>query len=183
MSTEPILRTERLVLRPFTLNDASEVQRLAGDREIARETTEIPHPYEDGVAERWISTHAERFVNGEGVTLAVTLRSDGRLLGAISLEINRDGTWAEMGYWIGKPYWGQGYCTEAAREMLRYAFEAIGLHRVQARHFPRNPASGRVMQKIGMTCEGRQRQHVKKWGEYLDLEIYGILEGEWRPRV
>ena len=78
-----------------------------------------------------------------------------------------------MGYWIGKPYWNQGFGTEAALAILRYAFEQLGLNRVYAAHFRRNPASGRIMQKIGMTYEGRLRQHVKKWGDFEDMEYYG----------
>ena len=90
---------------------------------------------------------------------------------------------AELGYWIGKPYWGQGYCTEAARATLDFGFEQLGLNRIFAHHFARNPASGRVMQKIGMTREGRLRQHVKKWDAFEDLELYGILKDHWAART
>ena len=86
---------------------------------------------------------------------------------------------AEMGYWIGKPYWNRGYGTEAAGGVLRYAFEQLGLNRVYAAHFRRNPASGRIMQKIGMTYEGCLRQHIKKWDTFEDMEYYGILRSEY----
>jgi [ribosomal protein S5]-alanine N-acetyltransferase len=89
------------------------------------------------------------------------------------------GNQAELGYWIGKPYWGHGYCTEAAQAVLRYAFSDLAPVRVHASHFTRNPASGRVMQKIGMRHEGCRRQHVKKWDKTEDLEVYGILKLEW----
>lgn len=170
---------ERLVLRPFKLADAPDVQRLAGAREIAATTLNIPHPYEDGVAEAWISKHQETFDQGKGVTLAITFRTNGRLIGAISLMDIRSKHQAELGYWIGKPYWNQGYCTEAARAMLRYGFQVLELQRIHACHLSRNPASGRVMQKLGMQHEGRRRQHVVKWGEMDDLELYGILRSEW----
>jgi [ribosomal protein S5]-alanine N-acetyltransferase len=84
-----------------------------------------------------------------------------------------------LGYWIGKPYWGRGFCTEAARAVLRYAFTELGLNRVHAYHFHHNPASGRVLQKIGMTHEGLLRQHVKKWGQFIDNELYSILRSEF----
>ena len=87
---------------------------------------------------------------------------------------------AEMGYWIGKPYWNQGYGTEAAGGILQYAFEQLDLNRVYAAHFRRNPASGRIMQKIGMTYEGCLRQHIKKWDSFEDMEYYGILRSEYR---
>ncbi|NEP60397.1 MAG: GNAT family N-acetyltransferase, partial [Symploca sp. SIO2G7] len=87
---------------------------------------------------------------------------------------------AELGYWIGVLYWSKGYCTEAAKAVVQYGFEVIGLHRIQAAHFPHNPASGRVMQKIGMSYEGYRRQHILKWGKFEDLELYGILKSDWQ---
>ncbi len=86
---------------------------------------------------------------------------------------------AELGYWIGEPFWNHGYCTEAARAFLDYAFGAVGLVRVHASHFSRNPASGRVMRKIGMKYEGCRRCHAKKWDKLEDLDLYGILKEEW----
>lgn len=180
--TLPELQTERLILRPFILTDAADVQRLAGDRDIASTTQDIPHPYEDGMAQEWISTHREKFEQGELVTLAVTLRDDGALAGAISLTINKTHERAELGYWVGKPYWNRGYCTEAARALLRYGFEQLHLNRIVGHHIRRNPSSGRVMQKLGMKYEGCLRHHVKKWDEFEDMECYGILRSDGEPR-
>lgn len=175
MRSQPILETKRLILRPFALTDAPDVQCLAGDRAIADTTLNMPHPYEDGMAEAWIGSHQAIFDDGKGVHFAITLRSDGALVGAISLMGMVKGHQAEMGYWIGKPYWNQGYCTEAGRAVVSYAFSELGLARVHAGHLTRNPASGRVMQKIGMQHEGCRRQHVQKWGKFEDLDLYGIL--------
>ncbi len=179
MKEIPTLETERLTLRPFTLDDASDVQRLAGDPAIADMTLNIPHPYKDGMAEGWISKHQEAFDKGDQVTLAITRTEDGTLLGAISLVAIAAGHQAEMGYWVGKPYWGDGCCTEAARAVTWYAFTDLNLIRVHARHITRNPASGRVMQKIGMKHEGSQRLHVKKGDALEGMELYGILKDEW----
>lgn len=179
MTEQPTLNTERLVLRPFTLADAVDVQRLAGDKAIASTTMNIPHPYEDGMAEEWIGTHQEEFDGGKSVTFAIVRAQDDALIGAISLVIGRQHRHAELGYWVGKPYWGNGYCTEAAREVLDYGFQVLDLHRIYARHLARNPASGRVMIKIGMQYEGCMRQHVLKWDAFEDLKIYGILRSEY----
>ena len=178
----PTLETQRLILRPFDLSDASEVQRLAGDFAIADMTLLIPHPYEAGMAEEWISAHQANFESGKDVTFAVTLRCDGALLGAMSFTLKNEYRRAELGYWIGKPYWGQGYCTEAAEAIVRYAFTQMDLNRVCAFHFARNPASGRVMQKIGMVCEGTYRQHVMRWDKYEDLVAYAILREDWAKK-
>jgi RimJ/RimL family protein N-acetyltransferase len=180
LTEHPILETGRLILRPFTPVDTPEVQRLAGDRDVASTTMHIPHPYEDSMAEEWIAAYQERFDRVEQVRFAITHREEGNLIGAIDLwAISKQHEKAEIGYWIGKPYWNQGYCTEAARAVLRYGFEAQGLNRIYATHFTRNPASGRVMQKIGMRHEGHLRQHAKKWGNYEDFETYAILRSEY----
>ena len=179
MTERPTLHTERLVLRPFTLADAADVQRLAGDRAIASTTGNIPHPYEDGMAEEWIGTHQESFESGQAVTFAIVRAQDDTLMGAISLVIGQQHRHAELGYWVGKPHWGNGYCTEAAQAVIDYGFRVLDLHRIYARHVARNPASGRVMVKTGMQYEGCMRQHVLKWDLYEDLKIYGILRSEY----
>jgi RimJ/RimL family protein N-acetyltransferase len=177
--TTTTLATPRLVLRPFGLHDASTVQRLAGAREIADTTLNIPHPYEAGMAEQWIAGHESSREAGTLVVFAVVLREGMQLIGAIGLTIDRAANKGDLGYWIGKPYWGKGFCTEAARAVLGYGFETLGLNRISARHFARNPASGRVMAKIGMTLEGTARQDAIKWRHYEDLVQYGILRHEW----
>ena len=179
MAERPTLHTDRLTLRPFTLADAPDVQRLAGAWEVASPTLNIPHPYPDGAAEEWIATHQPRFEAGELVNFAITRRSDGQLLGAIGLHLNARHHHAEMGYWMGVPYWGQGYTTEAAGAVLRYAFETLKLNRVYATHLTRNPASGRVMQKMGMQFEGVMRGHVYHWDQYEDLAQYGITRADY----
>ena len=166
----------------MVLADAPDIQRLAGDRDIAATTLRIPHPYEDGMAEEWISSRQAVFDAGEGVDFAIVGRSDNSFIGSIGLMLSQPHDSAEMGYWIGKPYWNQGYGAEAAGAVLQYGFEQLGLNRVYAAHYSRNPASGRIMQKIGMTYEGCLRQHVKKWGRFEDMEYYGILKSEYPTR-
>lgn len=176
----PTLRTERLLLRPFTLTDAAEVKLLAGEFEIDDTTQNIPHPYEDGMAEHWIGQHQEEVDAGKGVTFAITARNDGRLLGAISLMKIEAGHQAELGYWIGKPFWNRGFCSEAGAEILKYAFSDLGLIRVHVNHLTRNPASGRVIRKLGFSHEGSRKQHVRKWGKPEDQELYGLLKQDWQ---
>ena len=176
--TQPTLHTQRLILRPFSLADALAVQQLAGDRAVAASTLSIPHPYPDGLAEAWIRTHPEQFANGKAITLAITL-IDNRLCGSIGLELVPEFHLAELGYWIGVPFWGQGYCTEAAQQLIDYGFQELKLNRIQGTHYTDNPASGRVMEKLGMVYEGCRRQHTCKDGVFKDIKLYGLLRQDW----
>ena len=178
----PRLNTRRLALRGLRLDDAARIQELAGDRAIAENTLLIPHPYEDGMAERWIREQKERCREGRGVAFAIVPRRAKLLIGVIGLGFAAQHSRAELGYWIGKRYWNRGYATEAAEAVLRYGFETLGLNRICAFHFGRNPASGRVLEKVGMTYEGTRRQHVLKWGRFEDLAGYGMLRTEFEER-
>ncbi|HYC88350.1 MAG TPA: GNAT family N-acetyltransferase [Thermoanaerobaculia bacterium] len=172
------LRTERLTLRPFTIDDAPAVQQHCSTVEVARNTLLIPHPYPEGAAEQWIAKHAEDWAENRIQHFAI---DDGQLAGAMGLVMKGDAI-AEIGYWIGPGFWNRGYATEAAREIVRYGFEEAGLHRIFAGYFTRNAASGRVLEKIGMKYEGTLRHHICKWGEYLDVAYYGILRDEFSSR-
>lgn len=177
--SQPALETSRLILRPFRKDDASPVQRLAGDREIADTTLNIPHPYENGMAEKWIEAHGPGYEAEKLATFAITLRDNEALIGAIGLKIDRGLNKGDLGYWIGKPYWNLGYATEAARSIIAFGFDKLGFNRIHACHLARNPSSGRVMEKIGMLREGIARQDTMKWGKYEDLVTYGILREDW----
>jgi len=179
VSEQPILRTQRLVLRPFVVDDALGVQVLAGAREIADTTLHIPHPYPAGAAEQWIATHPVTWDAGMGATYAVTDTGTGVLMGAVGLTITPAHAHAELGYWLGVPYWNRGYCTEAANAVVDFGFTQLGLHRIQAHYLTRNAASGRVMQKLGMRSEGVSRHAVRKHDRFEDLELYAILADEW----
>ena len=173
----PTLRTERLVLRPFVPEDAPTVQRLAGNRDVAATTLNIPHPYPDGEAESWIGTHADAWSEKRFLILAVTTEAEG-LVGAVTLELEEENRRGELGYWIGQPYWGRGYATEASRELIRYAFAQLGLNKIGAHYLGSNPASGRVMEKLGMRREGVLRQHIVRWDRLEDVVIYGLLRDD-----
>jgi RimJ/RimL family protein N-acetyltransferase len=112
----PTIETDRLLLRPFQISDSSQVMALAGDRLVYETTFNIPHPYEAGVAEEWIASLAAQFHQEKGVTFAITIKRDLALIGAIGLGATPSHGRAELGYWIGVPYWNQGYCSEAAGE-------------------------------------------------------------------
>ena len=152
MITAPTLHTERLILRPFTLADATDVQRLTDDPDMASTTYEIEHPYKDGMAEELIQWYNQLYEKGEGIYFAITFRTDRTLIGAVGLKFRTHLPYkdASLEYWIGKSYWNCGYCTEAAKVVVAYGFREYDIELIFAEHFKRNPASGKVMQKIGM---------------------------------
>jgi RimJ/RimL family protein N-acetyltransferase len=174
----PVLRAEKLILRPFSIDDGPEVQRMAGDDEIARNTLAMPHPYLDGMAENWISTHLADFRDGKSAIWAITLADTGQLAGAIGLMLQTHLSNAEAGYWIGKQFWNKGYCTEALRTVIDFGLNDLKLHKIYASHFGDNPQSGRVMQKAGMVYEATLKSHMFHWNKHKDLVFYGI----WRTR-
>ncbi|HXJ85449.1 MAG TPA: GNAT family protein [Candidatus Binatia bacterium] len=178
MNSPPTLETARLRIRPYSDADIPELLPLVGAQEVAATTLRIAHPYTEQDARDFFELAQEP----DQLWLAVTLRADGRQIGGIGLRIERQHQHAELGYWLGVDYWGRGYATEAAREMLRHGFEDLGLHRIFATHFKHNPASGRVLKKVGMHFEGCQREHLLKWGTFVDSEMYGILRREWETR-
>jgi ribosomal-protein-alanine N-acetyltransferase len=181
MEDLPRLQTERLVLRPFDASDGAAVERLAGAREVADTTLTIPHPYPSGGGAYWIATHAAAWSSRDSLVLAICQHeAPCELLGAISLQLSLPHSRGELGYWIGLPNWGKGFATEAARALTAYAFTEVGLHRVEARHFTRNPASGRVLQKLGMRLEGIHREAYLRWGRFEDVATYAILAPEWK---
>jgi [ribosomal protein S5]-alanine N-acetyltransferase len=182
--TQPRLETERLFLRAFNSNDAPAVQQLAGRREIADTTISIPHPYSEAQAREWIMGAAKARADGRGAVFALELKSDRTLIGAVGLrDMSPEHLHAELGFWIGINWWGHGYATEATRRVLAYGFEELKLNRIYAFHMTRNPASGRVMQKIGMKQEGLLRQAVRKWGLYEDVALCAIIWEDWKPQT
>jgi [ribosomal protein S5]-alanine N-acetyltransferase len=171
--------TERLLLRPFMPSDAAAVQLLAGNYEVAKTTLSLPHPYPDGAAELWIDFRRDAAKQGHGYTFAIINKENDFLLGSISLNITSEHRRAELGYWLGPPYWGNGYTTEAAARVLQFGFSELNLNKIYAAAMVKNPASARIMIKLGMKHEGLFRQHVLKWGQPEDITYYGLLKEEY----
>lgn len=151
------LETERLLLRLFTEADAEQVQFLCDNINIYKSTLNLPFPYSLQCALSWIANHEQNYTEDKLYEFAITDKKNGELYGAIALSNQRLHRNGEIAYWIGEPFWGNGYATEAAQAMLDFAFEEKNYHRVYARYFKSNPASGKIMKKCGMVYEGTQR--------------------------
>ena len=170
---QPELTAGDLRLRAFTDSDAVRVRELAGDLRVAATTLNIPHPYPEHAAERFIADMNAGWWTGRNAVFAVIHPDDG-LIGCCGLTIDAEHRRAELGYWIGADWWNHGHATAAARCLV--AFAHLGLLRVFAYHFTGNPASGRVLAKAGLRFEGNLRGHVcKKNDVQHDIAFYGIL--------
>ena len=179
----PTLQTARLFLRPFLISDAKDAQRLGGDAAVV-DTLFRLNLCTPGVAQEWIRHQHEHFEKGEWVNFAITDLERGLLMGSVGLDIDIDlqDHAAEIMYWIGKEYWGKGYATEAAYAVLNYGFKKLHLCRIYARYLARNPASGRVLEKIGMSHKGCLPKSLRKGKTLEDLNMMGITKDEFEGR-
>jgi RimJ/RimL family protein N-acetyltransferase len=181
VSARPTLRTTRLLLGGFALDDAAELQRLAGAREVADTTLAIPHPYHTEDALSWIERQNSDDGEPGAVNFAIRLLPRSQLIGSIGLrDIDSQHGQAELGFWIGKDWWGQGYAREAARAVIQFGFDSLDLNRICAHHMTRNPASGRVLLAAGMQRDVVLRQRVQKWGVYEDVVVYAVVRDDWK---
>ncbi|CZF86672.1 anhydro-N-acetylmuramic acid kinase [Grimontia marina] len=149
LNSQPNIDTERLTLRPFAEEDSEIVAQLAGDKRIADMTANIPHPYEIHMAESWIATHQAKWESGKGAVYAVTLKSDQQLIGTVSFPSIEEGI-GVLGYWIGVPYWGNGYAYEASRALVDFAKEHLGMRYLEVMHLEENQQSQSVINKLGV---------------------------------
>ena len=173
-----MLITERLTLRMLRDEDAARLQVIAGDRAVAEMYSEIPHPFTIETAGGMIEASNAAIQEGTRLVLGMRLRETDELIGVIGLETNLLHRRAELGYFIDVAHWGRGYATEAARAMVRHAFDVLGLHRVEARHMVDNPASARVLEKIGMRQEGVLRESIERFGRFHDAVVWGLLSAD-----
>jgi ribosomal-protein-alanine N-acetyltransferase len=177
----PALHTARLRLRPFDDADANDLFALHSSAYVLR-YWDAP-PWSERVrAERFITACRQMAQGGTGARLAVDRVSDGAFIGWCSLNRwNPDYRSASLGYCFDDAAWGHGYATEAARVLLRRAFDTLDLNRVQAETDTRNVASARVLEKLGFVREGTLREDCVVNGEVSDSWVYGLIRREWRP--
>jgi RimJ/RimL family protein N-acetyltransferase len=172
MPIQPNLATDDLLLRPMTLADAVRVRELAGDERIADTTADIPHPYPDGEAERWLAEVAKQTAAREQLSWAIT--AEHILLGCVSL-MHMTGDEAELGYWVGVPYWGRGIATRAVRSVVACGFEQLGLKRIHARVLSRNKASAKLLLRQGFIHIGNESTTCGYRGEEAPTDYYDRL--------
>ena len=176
-----VLRTKRLVLRPFVAADAERFALLAGTQRMADTMVSLPHPLSVDVAQREITRFEEEWEARSAATFAIAWSERAsELVGGVAIRhIDYAHKHGELSFWVAELVQREGLGTEAAAAAIDYAFRDLGLNRVCAYHLLRNPISGRVLAKIGMSQEGRLRERVLKWGKYEDVLMWAVLCQDW----
>jgi 8-oxo-dGTP diphosphatase len=172
------LETDRLRLRRLELRDAPSVRTYAGDWDVARYLADVPYPYPHRLAENWICLTQEKLRGGGDYTLAVALRADNALIGTVQVKTGNYAKGAEVGYWIGRPYWCRGYATEAVSRMVLFAFNRMGVHRVWAATLVDNAPSQRVLEKVGMHSLGIEDYDFPARGGIKKVNAFALTREE-----
>jgi len=177
--TLPIITTPRLVLRWISEDDIDSLYAIFSDPQVMRYWSTVPLPNREAAAELQREI-AEGNESEKMFKWGVALRDSGSVIGTATLfNLNLDNGRAELGYAMGRAYWGKGYMNEALEALVSHAFEVMGLRRLEADVDPRNAASIRTLERLGFQREGflRERWHVN--GEIQDALFYGLLRHEW----
>ena len=175
----PYIETRRLVLRKMQKNDAADMYEYASRSDVTRYLLWEPHESES-YTHKYLSYIQSRYRAGDFFDWAITLKDSGKMIGTcgftkITVEYNS----AEIGYVLNPSYWGYGIAPEAVTAVMRYGFNELRLHRIEARYMIGNDRSRRVMDKIGMQFEGISRDSMHVKGKYVSIGTCAILCGEF----
>ena len=174
------LETERLLLRPPGRRDIPAIVPLANDFDVAMNLSKLPHPYTSEDGENFVAAAREKRAEGTDFAFAIVRKSDAAFMGAIGLHL-KDGSF-EFGYWLGKPYWKQGYATEAARRVVSFAFDDLKADHVWAGWFHDNPRSGNVLAKLGCRPNGFEKRPCLARGMDIGCNIVVLTRDAYSGR-
>ncbi|MEM9918356.1 MAG: GNAT family N-acetyltransferase [Bacteroidota bacterium] len=182
MDTFPKIETDRLILGRLFVKDIPNIIAYAGNRKIAANTLNVPHPYGEKDAIFWMNSVNQGFEHKTQFSFGIRIKTKGEFIGGVGLKVNTRFQRAELGYWIAEPFWNQGYASEAVKAILKFGFQEINLNKIYATHLIENPASGNVMIKNGMIKEAELKEHVKKDGVFKSLIQYRMTKQEFENR-
>ena len=171
-------------LSPMQLTDKEAHVEWLNEVEFHQNMDNIASPFTDNDAEEWLKGLESKFLNQKPSVLAIRRSIDNKLIGSIGIYHSEPSSTqvAEIGYWLAKPYWGQGIISQAIQVFIKYSFEELNVLRIFAKVFDKNISSWRVLEKAGFKLEGIQRQHVYREGVFLDDRLYGLLKSDWLAR-
>jgi len=172
----PAIESKKFTLRPFRMSDADSIRKHANDKSVSRNLASLPHPYTKKDASFWIGKQVklQRQKNPENMVFAIEI--NGETVGSIGLHKIKRGHKAELGYWLGREFWGGGIMTEAVKSMVNFGFKNLKLRRIYAGVFLFNKGSVRVLEKNGFKLEGISKKEVKKDEKFIDAYIFAKVK-------
>ena len=172
------LETERLLLRPYAQGDTAEITRLLNDTEMARFLMVVPHPFVEFDARTLVKAAWRRLTGGRGFDLLITIKDGGKPVGSVGVGLHDEGRRGELGFWVGRDYWGRGYASEAARRMIEFSTETLGVTRLTGTVATDNDGSLAVLAKLGFTETGRGEKQVPSTGEMREVIFFELQAGK-----
>ncbi|KPJ73052.1 hypothetical protein AMJ48_02300 [Parcubacteria bacterium DG_74_1] len=171
-----IIRSKKFILRPFRRGDEKSLMKNINNPTIARNTLRIPYPYKLKDARWWINRNLKLARKKKKIEINFAIEMNKEIIGGVGLDKMFYGHSAEIGYWLGKKYWGQGIMTEAVKLVTKYGFNKLKLSRIYAFVFSFNRASAAVLKNAGFKYEGKLRKHVKKGNKLLDDLLFAKVK-------
>ncbi|MCW9705831.1 GNAT family N-acetyltransferase [Fodinibius salsisoli] len=179
MKEFPVLETDRLRLRQLMARDIDRIVQYANNPKIEEMTLNMPFPYGEKDAVSWLATAHEGFSEERHYVFGICSLQTDKVMGGIGLKVNKRFNRAELGFWLGEPFWSKGYITEGVEAVLEFGFNELELNKIFAFHMVKNPASGKVMTKNGMVKEAELVEHIRKGEEYIDVVQYRLTRKEF----
>ncbi|MCK5208845.1 MAG: GNAT family N-acetyltransferase [Cyclobacteriaceae bacterium] len=176
------LKTQRIILRPFVLDDASNFSNLLKDKEVAATTLMLPYPCDLAKANEIIQRYIEDRKLKKSIRWAIVDCTSNDFMGGIRLVPNQLFNSAEIGFWLGKKFWGEGFTFEASKKIIEFGFVELKLNRIEAHSMVENIASIKLLKKLGFKQEGLHRELVMKWDEYKDVKTFGLLKKDYTQK-
>jgi [ribosomal protein S5]-alanine N-acetyltransferase len=166
------IQTKKFTLRPFRMSDAESIRKHANDKAVSRNLSSLPHPYTKRDANFWLGKQVklQRQKNPENIVFAIEINEE--VVGSIGLHKIKRGHKAELGYWLGREFWGGGIMTDAIKDVVKFGFGNLKLRRIHAGVFLFNKGSARVLEKNGFKLEGISKKEIKKDEKFIDAYIF-----------
>ncbi|MDD5254319.1 MAG: GNAT family N-acetyltransferase [Candidatus Nanoarchaeia archaeon] len=175
------LEGNKIKIRKIGSSDVGDIYQNVKDKEVTKWTLNIPHPYSRKDAIAFVKRCRNKLRKEERYTFGIILKETNKLVGLVSLfHVHKNNKNAELGYWLGKNYWGKGIMSEAVKLIIKFGFEELKLHRIYAEAFEENIASRKVLEKAGFKLEGIRIESRYKYKKFHNNYEFGILK-KYKP--
>lgn len=170
------IKAKDFTLREMRISDKKSIFKYANNKKIYRWTLNIPYPYTEKIAQDWIKRNQIKYKQKNIDDLVLAIDVNGEMIGAIGIHKIEKNHKAEIGYWLGEPFWGKGIMSNALKVVIKYAFKEYKLKRLYAGVMLPNIGSAKVLEKNGFVLEGIQKKNILKDGKYIDEKIYALVK-------